>query len=131
MLTQPTQMSLARIGCRTLLILVGIAVPVTGHADQSTLSASATCKQARKYVKKNKTHGLTASQLNTYGMRCYSEGHFRKAIDLFETARSVDWSHVLARYNLACVLSRHTNKRSFCCCLGSSYAASIGSRSVR
>jgi hypothetical protein len=51
MLTQPTQMSLARISCRTLLILVGIAVPVTGHADESTLSASATCKQARKYVK--------------------------------------------------------------------------------
>ena len=110
---QPTQMSLARIGYRTLLVLIGIAAPVTGHADESTLSASATCKQARKYVKKNKTHGLTASQLNTYGMRCYSEGLFQKAIELFETARSVDGTHILARYNLACATARSAERDGY------------------
>ena len=45
MLTQPTQMSLARVGYRTLLVLVGIAVPVTGHADESTLESGALCSR--------------------------------------------------------------------------------------
>ena len=49
---------------------------------------------------------LNADDLNVYGMRCYKEERWIDAARLFSDAISSDPNHVLANYNLACVLAK-------------------------
>jgi hypothetical protein len=95
------------------LITVAMAPHSTAQAqavdaddDDATLKADATCKQAYKHVKLKGVDGLTASQLNTHGMRCYTHGSFRSAERLFEAAGQIDSSHALSQYNMACAMLR-------------------------
>lgn len=46
----------------------------------------------------------TADQLNTLGMRCYTQERFVEAGRLFDKAVALEPTHALANYNLACVI---------------------------
>ena len=61
------------------------------------------CQEAIVLSKENST---TANDLNIYGMRCYKENKLEEASQLFRRAVTLDENHVLAHYNLACVLAR-------------------------
>ena len=66
-------------------------------------SPKSTCQEA---IAKSKENSTTANDLNTYGMRCYKENKLEEARELFRSAVALDENHVLAHYNLACVLAR-------------------------
>ena len=70
----------------------------------------ASCQQAIEHFKDLGTGKIkrvtTASELNSYGMRCYKDSRFKEASQLFRLALTLDEKHVLAHYNLACVLAR-------------------------
>ena len=59
----------------------------------------------QKYSKAQITKATTANDLNNYGMRCYKEKRFTDAAVLFRWAVTIDENHVLANYNLACVIA--------------------------
>ena len=61
------------------------------------------CQEAIVLSKESST---TANDLNIYGMRCYKENKLEEASQLFRRAVTLDENHVLAHYNLACVLAR-------------------------
>lgn len=62
-----------------------------------------TCQEA---IVQSKETSMTANDLNIYGMRCYKENKLEEARQLFRRAVTIDENHVLAHYNLACVLAR-------------------------
>ena len=59
---------------------------------------------------------LTAQQLNSAGFHYYEQGDLYAAVLLFREATQRDPEHVLAHYNLACVLAlvRRVNRGSAC-----------------
>ena len=71
------------------------------EAPKSTLKS--TCQEA---IAQSKERSTTANDLNAYGMRCYKENKLEEAGELFRSAVTLDENHVLAHYNLACVLAR-------------------------
>ena len=75
------------------------------YPRDNALAEDATCKQASRHVKRGRG-GLSADQLNAFGMRCHTEGSFRHAMRLFEAAGMVDPTHTLSQYNLACAMVR-------------------------
>ena len=62
-------------------------------------------ERRQKHNRAQLTKATTANDLNNYGMRCYKEKRFTDAAVLFRWAITIDENHVLANYNLACVIA--------------------------
>jgi tetratricopeptide (TPR) repeat protein len=85
-----------------LFIRLGFAMP-----EVPKIPKEATCQQVIEHLKEPQIkRSTTASDLNVYGMRCYKENKLEEARELFRFAVTLDDNHVLAHYNLACVLAR-------------------------
>ena len=108
-----------------ILRLLGssIAAPTPLATNASCEEAIATLKalqlspeQKPKSDKRQRKHMMdiaeraSADQLNSYGMRCYKKQRLNDAAWLFDMALAQDSEHVLANYNLACVIALQLKK---------------------
>ncbi|MDC7224944.1 MAG: hypothetical protein PQJ60_14445 [Spirochaetales bacterium] len=90
-----------KIGLCFFLLLIGFAI----HGESSD--------EIETLLRENHLYKetMTAQDFNLAGMYFYERQRWYEAVTMFLRATEIDRSHVLAHYNLACVLSLQFNDR--------------------